>query len=103
MVVVSLSSTKIKDPDLTLFHDFPFVQILDLSHTSIGDKGLAHLEDLPALESLIVTDTKVSVKALNAFQRAHPAVKITTRPVPKDAINPFTGKRWGARRRHRAD
>jgi hypothetical protein len=92
MVVVSFGKTKVTDQDLALFRDFPFVQILDLSDTSIGDEGLAHLGDLQALEELIVTNTKISAKTLKAFQRAHPAVKITTGPPPKGTINPFTGK-----------
>jgi hypothetical protein len=92
MVVVSFGKAKVTDEDMTLFRDFPFVQMLDISDTSIGDEGLAQLGDLPALEELIVTNSKISKKALKAFQRAHPDVKITTGPPPKGTINPFTGK-----------
>jgi hypothetical protein len=92
MVVVSFGKTNVTDKDLAIFRDFPFVQILDLSDTRIGDEGLEQLENLSALEELIVTNTKISEKSLSVFQRAHPAVKVTTRPPPKGAINPFTGK-----------
>jgi hypothetical protein len=92
MVVVSFGKSKVKDDDLSLFHDFPFVQILDLSDTKISDDGLAQLGELPALEELIVTNTTISAKALKEFQRAHPTVKVTTGPPPKGTINPFTGK-----------
>jgi hypothetical protein len=92
IVIVSLKNTKVTDEDLALFRGFPFVQLLDLSHTKIGDKALAHLEELAALEKLIVTDTLISATALEAFQRSHPRVTVTTRPPPKGAINPFTGK-----------
>lgn len=91
-VVVSLSKTKVKDEDLSLFHDFPFVQILNLSDTKISDDGLAQLGELPALEVLVASNTKISAKGLKDFQRAHPSVKVTTKPPPKGTINPFTGK-----------
>jgi len=92
MVVVSFGKSKVKDEDLSLFQDFPFVQILDLSDTKISADGLAQLGELPALEELIVTNTKISAKALKEFQRAHPTVKVTTWPPPIGTINPFTGK-----------
>ncbi len=91
-VVVSFKDTEIIDDDLSLFSDFPFVQILDLSNTNVGDKGFAHLNGITALESLIVINTKLSESALKAFQRKHPAVKIQTKPSSKGTINPFTGK-----------
>ena len=92
MVVVSFSNAKVTDEDLSLFADFPDVQILDLSQTKISDTGLAHLDGLKALEELIVTDSKISANALKAFQQAHPSVKVTNGPPPKRTINPFTGK-----------
>jgi hypothetical protein len=92
--VVSLARTEVTDEDLSLFHDFPYVHILDLSHTGIGDAGLAHLAGLEALEGLSVINTKVSDAALDAFRRARPSVRISTEPPPKGAINPFTGKPW---------
>lgn len=92
MVVVTFGDTAVTDEDLALFQDFPYVQLLDLSGTKIGDEGLAFLEDLPALEELIVIDTKIGAKALKSFQKAHPGVKVTTKPPPKESINPFTGK-----------
>lgn len=91
-VVVSLGNSKVRDADLSLFQDFPFVQILVLSGTKITDDGLAQLGDLPALEEIVLTKTKVSAKAIKEFQRAHPSAKVTTKPPPKSAINPFTGK-----------
>jgi hypothetical protein len=92
--VVCLARTAVTDEDLSLFHDFPYVQILDLSHTGIKDAGLAHLAGLDSLEGLSVIDTKVSNAALDAFRRVRPSVRITTEPPPKGAINPFTGKPW---------
>ena len=92
MVLVSLSRTAVTDDDLTLFRDFPFVQILALSHTSIGDEGLVHLAQLPALEDLIVIDTRISPDALAAFQRERPEVKVVTEPPPKGTINRLTGE-----------
>jgi len=92
MVVVSLADTGVTDEDLSLFQDFPHVQILDLSHTAVGDGGMAYLAGLCALEALIIVDTQISEPAIKAFQRTHPSVKITTEPLPKDAVNPFTGK-----------
>ena len=92
MVIISLAETEVTDGDLSLFSDFPFVQVLDLSRTAIGDSGLAQLTGLPALEELIVVDTKITGPALDAFQWGHPSVKITTEPLPKGTINPFTGK-----------
>ena len=118
MCVVSLARTAVTDEDLSLFRDFPYVHILDLSHTAIGDAGLIHLDGLMALEGLdlsrtrtgdaglahlarlaalqelTVIDTKISDAGLDAFRRARPAVRITTEPPPKGAINPFTGKPW---------
>jgi hypothetical protein len=118
MVVVALGRTAMTDEDLSLFRDFPYVQILDLSHTGVGDAGLAHLAGLEALEGLdlshtgvgdaglahlaglealkrlTVIDTKISDAALDAFRRARPSVCITTEPPPMGAINPFTGKPW---------
>jgi hypothetical protein len=119
MCVVFLARTAATDEDLSLFHDFPYVHILDLSHTGIGDAGLihlaglmalegldlshtgigdaglAHLTRLEALKGLTVIDTMISEAALDAFRRARPSVRITTEPPPKGAINPFTGKPWG--------
>jgi len=92
LVVVSFANTGVTDEDLTVFRDFPYVQILDLSHTNVGDAGLNHLAGLDALEELAIVDTKISEPAIKAFQRKHPSVKITTEPPPKDAVNPFTGK-----------
>jgi hypothetical protein len=116
IVVVALGRTAVTDEDLSLFRDFPYVQILDLSHTiigdaglahlaglealegldlsytGVGDAGLAHLAGLKALEGLSVIDTKISDAALDAFRRAHPSMRIVTEPPPKEAINPFTGK-----------
>jgi hypothetical protein len=94
MCAVSLARTAVTDEDLSLFRDFPYVQILDLSHTGIGDAGLAHLSGLEALEGLTVIDTKIREAALDAFRRARPSVRITTEPPPKGALNPFTGKPW---------
>jgi hypothetical protein len=118
MCVVSLARTAVTDEDLSLFHDFPYVHILDLSHTGVGDAGLIHLAGLIALEGLelshtaigdaglahlarletlnglTVIDTKISDAALDAFRRARPSVRITMEPPPKGAINPFTGKPW---------
>src|SRR5262245_33644374 len=74
-VIVSLADTTIRDEDLTLFNDFPFVQILDLSRTGIGDAGLALLSGLQSLEHLIVIDTKITEPALQAYRREHPTVK----------------------------
>jgi hypothetical protein len=92
LVIVSMANTGIIDDDLALFCDFPFVQTLDLSHTLVGDNGLVHLNELRALEELVLVDTKISKVALKAFQREHPTVRIVTRPPPKGAVNPFTGK-----------
>lgn len=90
MVVVSLANTTVTDDDLSVFRDFPFVQVLDLSRTAIGGAGLAHLGGATALEELIVVDTKLSKPALAAFRKAHPGAKIVTEPPPKGAVNPFT-------------
>src|SRR5262249_31403179 len=72
MVVVALGRTEVTDEDLSLFRDFPYVQMLDLSHTGIGDAGLAHLAGLEPLKDLTVIDTKISDTALDAFRRARP-------------------------------
>jgi hypothetical protein len=92
MVIVSFANTKVKDEDLSLFRDFPFVQILDLSDTDVGDNVLAHLAGLRALDTLVVIGTKISGPALKAFRRDHPSVKIVTEAPPNGALNPFTGK-----------
>jgi hypothetical protein len=96
LVVVSLANTGVTDEDLSLFQEFPYVQILDLSHTSVGDGGLNHLAGLRALEELVIVDTKISESAIKAFQRRYPSVNVTTQPPPKDAMNPFTGKPFRA-------
>lgn len=90
MVFVSFAGTKVTDDDLILFHDFPYVQVLDLSGTGIGDGGLAHLAELKALEEFIVVGTKVSGPALATFRHAHPTVKVVTE-LPKGGVNRFTG------------
>ena len=92
MVAVSLAGTAITDEDLSLFRDFPYVQILDLSHTAVSDDGLIHLAGLELLEDLIAIDTKISGAALARFQCDHPAVKFTMEPPAKGTINPFTSK-----------
>ncbi len=90
MVSVSFAGTKVTDDDLTVFHDFPFVQVLDLSGTDIGDGGLEHLPELKALEEFIVVGTKVSGPALTKFRHKHPSVKVVTE-LPKGGVNRFTG------------
>ena len=92
MVIISLANTRVTDDDLSLFGDFPYVQVLDLSHTSAGDAGLAHLDGLSALEELIVISTRISKRALLTFRRKHPNVTVTTSPPPAGMVNPFTGK-----------
>jgi hypothetical protein len=92
LVVVSFANSGVTDEDLSVFRDFPYIQVLDLSHTKIGDNGLHHLAHLPALEELILVDTTISEQALAAFRRDHPSVRVNTEPVPKGSINPFTGK-----------
>lgn len=90
MVIVSFAGTKVTDDDLTLFRDFPFVQVLDLSGTGIGDGGLAHLAELKALEEVIVVGTKVSRPALAAFRHTHSTVNVVAE-LPKGGVNRFTG------------
>src|SRR5262249_16430373 len=92
MVCVSLADTEVTDEELSLFRDFPYVQILDLSRTSVGDAGLAYLTGLRSLTALIVVDTRLSPAALEAFRHAHPSVVITTEADRKGAVNPFTGQ-----------
>lgn len=95
MVIVTLSRTAVRDRDLELFRDFPFVRTLDLSFTKITDEGLAHLVDLPEIEDLIIVSTEITAAGIKRFQKARPKVSVTTRPTPKDAINPFTGQPMG--------
>ncbi len=92
MVVVCLADTRVTDDDLELFRDFPFVQTLDLSRTAVGDQGLVHLAGLQALERLIIVGCKISRPALEKFHRDHPSVAVISEPLPKKAVNPFTGK-----------
>jgi hypothetical protein len=92
IVAVCLGGTGVTDEDLSLFRDFPYVRLLDLSRTGVGDGGLEHLNGLPALEELIVIGTRISGRALEAFRRDHPSVKVTTEPPQKGLINPFTGE-----------
>src|SRR5688572_25388520 len=68
MVVVSLKGTGISDDDLSLFSEFPYVQILDISLNLLTDDSIKHLERLSSLESLIVCDTQISDRALAAFR-----------------------------------
>jgi hypothetical protein len=82
LVIVSLAHTAVTDDDLTLFRDFPFIQVLDLSHTAVGDNGLVHLAGLPALEELIVIDARFSGPGLQAFQREHASLRVVTEPPP---------------------
>ena len=84
MCVVSLAKSCVKDDDLALFDDFPFVQILDISDTEISNEGLAQLDQLTGLQSLVAINTKI--------QREHPSVAVRATPIPKGSINPFTGK-----------
>jgi hypothetical protein len=92
LVVVSFAHTTVTNEDLALFHDFPYIQVLDLSHTAIGDNGLVHLAALPALEELIVVDAKFSEVGLKSFQREHPMLRVVTEAPAKESRNPFTGK-----------
>ena len=92
MVVVSLAGTGVTDDDLKLFESFPHVQVLDLSETAVGDNGLSHLAKLSALAELIIVKTQISDGSIELFRRSHPAVKVTTQPHPKHAIDTFTGK-----------
>jgi hypothetical protein len=36
--------------------------------------------------------TRISEGAIERFRGSHPAVKVTTRRRPRDAIDPFTGR-----------
>lgn len=92
MVVVSLAGAGIHDDDLTVFADFPDVQILDLSGNSLTDACFRYLSDIIALETLILIDTNVSEEGVAEFSAAHPRIDIQLEPPPPDAINPFTGK-----------
>jgi hypothetical protein len=92
MVCVSLADTEVTDEDLSLFRDFPYVQILDLSRTGVGDAGLAHLTGLRSLTALIVVDTGLSSAALEVFRCDHPSVVVTTEAHHKGAVNPITGQ-----------
>jgi hypothetical protein len=96
LVIVSFGNSGVRDEDLAIFRDFPYIQILDLSHTKVGDNGLKHLANLPALKDLIVVGTPISEQALEEFRRDHPSVTVTTEPPPKGSINPFTGKAFGS-------
>ena len=71
MVVVSLADTRVTDEDLTLFADFPDVQILDLSNTGVTDKCLEHLSHLDALTSLVLVGTAVQPESIEEFKSAH--------------------------------
>src|SRR5262249_26793963 len=92
LVIVSLIDTRVTEEDLSLFLDFPFVQMLFLDRTGVGDRGLDYLTHLPALEELSIVGTKISAAAIDAFRTSHPAVKVTTesKPPPQGAVNPFT-------------
>lgn len=92
MVVISLAGAGVKDNDLAIFADFPFVQILSLADNALTDACLTHLEDLTALESLIVTGTQISPEAVSRFRSTHPTVNIVDAPPPPGTINPWTGK-----------
>lgn len=92
MCVVSLAKSCVKDDDLALFDDFPFVQILDISDTEISNEGLAQLDQLTGLQSLVAINTKITDQGLSQFQREHPSVAVRATPIPKGSINPFTGK-----------
>lgn len=92
MVVVSLAGTGVKDDDLAIFADFPFVQILSLADNALTDACLSHLEGLTSLESLIVTGTSISPVAISRFRSTHPAVNVVDAPPPAGTINPWTGK-----------
>src|SRR5215212_1986328 len=80
-VVVSLKGTGIRDEELSLFSDFPFVQILDISSNPLTDGALKHLGGITSLESLIVFDTQITDAALVAFCSAHPRIKVQSRPL----------------------
>ena len=69
MCVVSLARTAVNDEDLSLFHDFPYVHILDLSHTGIIDAGLIHLAGLMALESFDLSHTSIGDAGLAHLAR----------------------------------
>jgi hypothetical protein len=92
LVAVSLAGTGVTDDDLSLFLDFPRVQILDLSDTAVGDRGMEYLAGLKALELLVIVNTKISQSAIKSFRGEHPSLKIVTKPSTKNTINPFTGK-----------
>ena len=96
LVVVSLENTGISDDDLALFADLPNVQILDLSNNPLTDNCLIHLKGFQSLESLIIIGTNISKAAVEEFRTSHPDVEIRTTPLPKDTINPFTGKPFNA-------
>jgi hypothetical protein len=95
MVVVSLKGTEISDDDLSLFSDFPHVQILDISCNPLTDGALKHLDGLGSLETLILYDTQITDAAIAAFSSANRNVKVQSRPLPPSTINPFTGKPTG--------
>ena len=95
MVVVSLKGTGIVDDDLSLFSDFPYVQILDLSFNPLTDDSLKHLKGLTSLESLNLVETEISDSAIASFRSANPNVDVQTEPLPPSTINPFTGEPFG--------
>jgi hypothetical protein len=96
MVAVSLEGVGIGDDDLALFADFPYIQILDLSNNALTDNCLKHLNALKSLTSLTLIGTKISADAIDVFKSMHPDVAIRTQPIPKETINPWTGRPFDA-------
>lgn len=101
VVVIDLSNTEIENKDLSVFKDFEIVQSLILDNTKIDDDGLSYLESLHHLELLSLIGTQVSEKGLNKLALSLPDLDIVTEPLPKDTINPFTGKTFDSEQRNK--
>lgn len=95
IIVVSLVGARVNDDDLAFLADLPFVNILSLSDNALTDACLVHLETLKSLESLVLTGTSISPEAISQFRLRHPNVNVRDTRLPKETINPWTGKPIG--------
>jgi Leucine-rich repeat (LRR) protein len=64
VLLIDLAEAPIRDDDLRILGNFPFLRSLTLADTDITDAGLHHIADLTSLETLDLSTTQVTTAGL---------------------------------------
>ncbi|WP_417734220.1 leucine-rich repeat domain-containing protein [Rosistilla oblonga] len=75
-----LNRTRVDDDSIAALRKMTTLEHLDLTRTKVTDAGLKHLESLPNLRKLVLRRALVTKAGYDAFQKAHPKIKVSWRP-----------------------